>query len=274
MDNQHFYSSILVDLKTIPVEEQKWITSSNSSYLMQDVWKWIQIIQRDEEWIVSAMVLEDGITITSARERFATLKSYLLPLSGLIDADKEVGDIISVKGNLNFDQWILVVFAGIASGKRVAFADQDIMSMRNRLVNQWMEELPFIGNYIANENAGIVKAIERSYVVLVDEYSDLDGVVEFILRYHVLQRSTLPIKELTIVTSNLIQLQLNTRWKSALGSLIQGELNDLNADYNQNIEELLFTEELPQGAIVLDWTKGQSSLPRFEYKDLLNWINA
>lgn len=274
MEGYKFYSAI--NFTPVEVEKQPFLGVEKvelPSNLHQLIWQFYKYLMRQEQKVLTCLVVEDQFTIQSAKNRWDNVLEVVLPLIGMAEV---VGQnaIVQVEEEASLDQWIVVFFGVMASGKRLLIQNRMHPSCKNTLINQWIADFPFLQSFIAVEMGEkvILKSMQRSWVILLNENTDLDAVVELIIHYQVLKNELISLNELTLVASGIVQFNLEQKWNRAISSLNLGSLFDWNADAQTLPSTLNFVTELPDHAYVLDCTIGEVEVPRFDFNDILNWI--
>lgn len=276
MGEQKFYSEI--NFTPVEIEKQTYLAVEKAelpSNLHQLLWQFYNYLILQEQKVLTCLVVEDQFTIQSAKNRWDNVLEVVLPLIGMTKT-AEQDSIIQIEEEATLDQWVVVFFGVMASGNRLLVQNRMNPSCKNTLINQWIADFPFLQSFIAVEAGEKVssKSMKRSWVILLNENTDLDAVVELIIHYQVLKNEMISLDDLTLVASGVVQFNLEQKWSRAIASLNLGSLMDWNADAQELPSTLKFVTELPDQAYVLDCTKGEVEIPRFDFNDILNWIKA
>ncbi len=263
------FSDSLVDLAKLPEKEKLRVVEEQGDRkeLQVNAWEFYKFLLRNKDIIWSVMVNEEELTIQSVSSKWKEMLEECLVRIGKINLDLDNSEKrYLIVDDLTFDQVLVACFncfqndmKCIGSGSR--------WSVRNAVLNKWMKELPFLSQYFCVDNRGeeLFNLFPLKWNLLLDDKSDVYGVVELVLQYSVLKLHLVQVEQFIVVGSPDVQSKLQFSFDCAVSKLKVGPLNDWNTDFFKPKTSFVFEDYLDTRFPVLECSNRKFSFPCINY---------
>ena len=204
------YSQLSIDLSVdfVPEKLECKGVKTDVPFLNTGLYRFYQSLKAQEDVLIKVMIIEDHLTYSAAKERFKQIDQLILPMMSVISLPNFRCNTDRAYHPLALDQFIVYLFGAIACQTKL-YVNNELLSLKNSLVNKWVRDFPFIGNYLSTESQQMQQSLlQQKWTVLVDDTTDLDGLLELLFQAGVLKRQVMQAVSVEVVAPAHLQFML------------------------------------------------------------------
>lgn len=223
------------------------------------LWNSYSFLKDHEIDVLEILIKEQNIPFQSAEEQVRELFPFLMNTFAFLPEEKNAQPIFNETINLDdysITQFLSLLFSCYAfNGKIKIKSSQE--TMQNAFLNLLFSVFPEWGCILSEQEGTNQNPFHLNWAVVLDEETDLDALVEFLIQKVALHYSIVHIKPVQIYAPSfaLGKEVFTKKWEFQFNQLLKGTAEGMNTDYVTDFPVFEWVDAPSTDCMINNWTK-------------------